>query len=1154
MKKKIYRAIAIICSVCVLLSSLMVGISFMVSAETPEKYLQLELHSKLTAATEGESIRGSGSAPWTNALLYPENANATAVAEIAPTGFSAMGARLNYNSEITSDFGRTYEFNLRLSDAVESAQNYKGFFFYLEMPTIGEPNKIAVSAEDAIDPWNDNGRLILGEKVNILTKDGWSTTEVILGFNYYTTGIELPDGFKGYIYLPFTAFDTETDDIAQFMFNIWKMGGDKSVLFGPMYMVTGGEVGGLYAQIGGELDQDGNPYVRNLFTAEGYGNTKPEASKNADLSKLTINGGKLNQSFTAAGTEYTASVASNINSITVTPVSSDINATITVNGKAVSSGSTSESIDVSGESTVITVKVTAEDGTTEKTYTVTVTHLEAYLKLDVMSRLNEAAVGDRISGSGSEPWKNALIYPENGMVFATACKPLSGFEMNGATLSSAQPITSDFSRGHEINLRLVEAPVDVGNTVGFFFYLKMPTIGSDNKIAFFTSDALAPWDDDAVLKKDAPVYLLDMYGTWSTIYASAEGFGFYGTGIEIADGYEGFVYIPLSSYSHTITKLSQFMFNIEQFGGAGKDVVFGPMYAVNGGSPDGVTAQFNGEVDTNNEPYLRNILTGAPVSEGEVVKSNDSRLSKLTIDKAILDPAFSSETLNYTSIVVNNIDKVTISPRASHIYASLTFNGEEILSGASKEVELTVGDNVFEIIVTAQDGITTRKYTVTINRAEPLPKVLVIDKAGDLSDINIDDNIIDSGKVNLFDFVDANASASVVDVNEALGLKGVKVESDPFDSGWVENSDTLTRTKETKFKLNISSTTGYTGLVFYIKLPKTGTGKNMIAVHVDDYPTLTTKISAGSPVFYLKKGETAWSKTTAYWVGNYPSAFTLPDGFEGYIQLPFSSFETTVTQIMTLAFNVMKLGGEDCSMTVGPFWLTGNDVRSKDGAWIDREADNDGNPVYRNLFTGEIMDESDLKGSIKGPQIGSMISDLPECTYDPSSQWWHYVSFVKMSDGKVKLSWPEAMDNPVNYRLDIYNTDVNDSGDTVYVCISSQTTTENQIILSNLKEDENYYASLHSLSETELLGTYKYANIYVDSRLDYYSDKNEDTVINITTGNNSFGSNSGSNGSSNEVPSTGERSNIEIMLLIFASAAALMLISAYKIHTLRKEG
>ena len=106
------------------------------------------------------------------------------------------------------------------------------------------------------------------------------------------------------------------------------------------------------------------------------------------------------------------------------------------------------------------------------------------------------------------------------------------------------------------------------------------------------------------------------------------------------------------------------------------------------------------------------------------------------------------------------------------------------------------------------------------------------------------DNIIDSGKVNLFDFVDANASASVVDVNEALGLKGVKVESDPFDSGWVENSDTLTRTKETKFKLNISSTTGYTGLVFYIKLPKTGTGKNMIAVHVDDYPTLTTKISA----------------------------------------------------------------------------------------------------------------------------------------------------------------------------------------------------------------------------------------------------------------------------------------------------------------------
>ena len=150
-----------------------------------------------------------------------------------------------------------------------------------------------------------------------------------------------------------------------------------------------------------------------------------------------------------------------------------------------------------------------------------------------------------------------------------------------------------------------------------------------------------------------------------------------------------------------------------------------------------------------------------------------------------------------------------------------------------------------------------------------------------------------------------------------------------------------------------------------------------------------------------------------------------------------------------------------------------------------------------------------------------------------------------MSNGSIRLSWPEASDDTATYRLDIYNSRTNDSGDIEYVCVGGEKTSETQLVLSNLEEDVNYYAVLHSLSETELLGTYKYANIYIDSGLDYYSEENIDTVINRTEGNGAS--------SNHNIPKTGERSNIEIVLLIFVSAAILITVSAYKIQMFRKE-
>jgi hypothetical protein len=64
-------------------------------------------------------------------------------------------------------------------------------------------------------------------------------------------------------------------------------------------------------------------------------------------------------------------------STTVTPTVEDTNAMVTVNGTAVISGNPSESIFLGQGDTVITVMVTAEDGVTTRTYTITVTRQSA---------------------------------------------------------------------------------------------------------------------------------------------------------------------------------------------------------------------------------------------------------------------------------------------------------------------------------------------------------------------------------------------------------------------------------------------------------------------------------------------------------------------------------------------------------------------------------------------------------------------------------------------------------------------------------------------------------------------------------------------------------------------------------------------------------
>lgn len=121
------------------------------------------------------------------------------------------------------------------------------------------------------------------------------------------------------------------------------------------------------------------------YTTIGTFTTK---SDNADLALIAPSAGTLSPLFSAAVQSYTVEVLHAVNSITLTPTTADPNATVTVNG-----GSPAAAVSLVTGDNLIPVEVTAEDGTTQKTYEVTV-HRNAPPEIAISGNGMEIASGD----------------------------------------------------------------------------------------------------------------------------------------------------------------------------------------------------------------------------------------------------------------------------------------------------------------------------------------------------------------------------------------------------------------------------------------------------------------------------------------------------------------------------------------------------------------------------------------------------------------------------------------------------------------------------------------------------------------------------------------------------------------------------------------
>lgn len=393
-------------------------------------------------------------------------------------------------------------------------------------------------------------------------------------------------------------------------------------------------------------------------------------STDATLQSLALSSGALNPAFTSGEMTYTASVPNTTASVKVTPKVTDARATITVNGVTVTSGDASDSIPLDVGKNTLTTVVTAEDGTTTKTYTVEVTRARsANADLSALSlsagTLSPSFASDTTAYTASVPnaTTSLTLTPTNSDANATVT-------VNGTSVTSGAPSgLIALAVGDNVVTTVVTA--HDGTTKAYTVTVtRAASSNSDLSDLSTSAGTLSP-----------------AFASATTAYTSSVG-----------NATASLTVTPtVSDTTATVTVNGA----VVASGSAS-----GPITLAVGNNvvTTVVTAQ-----DGTTKTYTVTIARAA---------SANADLSSLRLSAGTLSPAFASGTTTYTSSVPNATTSLTLTPGASDTTASITVNGVAVASGAaSGPIALAVGDNVVTTVVTAQDGTTVNTYTVTVTRA-----------------------------------------------------------------------------------------------------------------------------------------------------------------------------------------------------------------------------------------------------------------------------------------------------------------------------------------------------------------------------------------------------------------------------------------------------
>ncbi|ASU34286.1 beta strand repeat-containing protein [Mucilaginibacter xinganensis] len=442
---------------------------------------------------------------------------------------------------------------------------------------------------------------------------------------------------------------------------------------GSYAAVSNGAASGALA-----LNVGSNP-IDVLVTAEDGATTKTYTitvtrapSINALLSSLTFN--PYLKAVTVSGPDYRdyiSSVANSVSSITVKPVTQDPTATVTVNGTTVSSGTSSTPIALNIGANVITTVVTAQDGVTQNTYSITVTRQGDALLSSL--KFSPPLTITPVSGPYFKNYVGSLNSSVSSVqVMPIAEDPTSTIKVNGVTVASGA--TSD--------------PVALN-------------MGANTINTVVTAA-------DGVTTK---TYSIVITRTYSTLLTSLK-FNPYIKAVTVSGtNYKDYTANVSNAVSSvTVTPVAQDP---------------SATITVNGTTVASGTASASIPLNVGDNT-ITTIVT-APDASGTrtysivITRGVNALLSSLTFSPRITTTTVSGpDYRDYTATVNNTVSSVTVTPVTQDATSTVTVNGTPVTSGtASSAISLNEGDNTITTVVTAKDNTTTNTYSTVITRLAP---------------------------------------------------------------------------------------------------------------------------------------------------------------------------------------------------------------------------------------------------------------------------------------------------------------------------------------------------------------------------------------------------------------------------------------------------
>ena len=470
----------------------------------------------------------------------------------------------------------------------------------------------------------------------------------------------------------------------------------------------------------------------------------PAPSTDATLSSLELS--DVPFTFDSDTTSYEVSVANDVEQTTVTATANNEGASYAAKlGEETDEDGT---VELSVGSNVVSVEVTAEDGESTKTYTVTVTRTEAAPVLSTDATPSSLALSDVAFTFASDTASYTVKLGEDGMVVLTVGSTTISIAVTAqeeettrtytvtVTRVEAPPATSTDATLSSLELSDVPLTFDSDTTsyeVGVAHDVEQTTVmatATDDGASYAVKLGEETDEDGTVeLAVGSNVVSVEVTAedgettlTYTVTVTRADPVVPFTdatlSSLELSD-------IPFTFDSDTTSYEVSVAHDVEQTTVTATANNEGASYVLKLGEEtdeDGTVELSVGpnvvSVEVTAEDGETTLTYTVTVTRAEAAPelSADATLSSLELSDVPL--TFDSDTTSYVVGVAHDVEQTTVTATATDDGASYAVKlGEE--TDEDGTVELAVGSNVVSVEVTAEDGETTRTYTVTVNRADP---------------------------------------------------------------------------------------------------------------------------------------------------------------------------------------------------------------------------------------------------------------------------------------------------------------------------------------------------------------------------------------------------------------------------------------------------